>query len=357
MALTARIELTVGALRLDLALAVESEPLAVVGRSGAGKTTLLAALAGLRRPDRGRVELAGRVLLDTEAGVDVPVERRRIGLLFQEYALFPHLSVRDNVAFGGGGVRVDELIDRFGLARRADARPGELSGGERQRVALARALAAKPQALLLDEPTAALDAHTRDGVRSELRELLRELSLPVVLVTHDFEEAAALAGRVAVIEEGRLLQEGEPGELLAAPASPFVASFVGSNVLIGVAAAAEAGLTRIALEDGTAILSVDTARGPVAVIVHPWDVAVARRAGDDSALNRVAGPIGSLVPLGNRVRVRVRGLVGEITAASAQRLELALGEEVVLAFKATATRLLPLGSETGAVGGSPYTRA
>ena len=192
---------------LAVALDVGRGTLALVGPSGAGKTTVLHAVAGLVRPARGRVALDSEILFDSGAGVDLPPERRRVGLVFQDYALFPHLTVEQNVAFGGRE-RVRELLDRFRIMHLARAKPAELSGGERQRVALARALARDPAVLLLDEPMAALDAHTRAGVRAELQELLRELDLPAILVTHDFEDAAALADRVGVIAEGKVLQLG-----------------------------------------------------------------------------------------------------------------------------------------------------
>ncbi|MBV8257238.1 MAG: ATP-binding cassette domain-containing protein, partial [Actinobacteria bacterium] len=153
----------------ELALSLEvGGTTALVGPSGAGKTSVLRVIAGLVRPPQGRVALGDEVWLDTERGVALPPEERRVGLVFQEYALFPHLSVRRNVAYGAGGRPVDELLERFRIAHLADARPGELSGGERQRVALARALARDPEVLLLDEPLAALDAHTRTAVRAEL---------------------------------------------------------------------------------------------------------------------------------------------------------------------------------------------
>ena len=190
-----------------------------------GKSSVLRAIAGLLRPERGGSRSA-QAWLDTEARVDLPPERRSVGLVFQEYALFPHLDVRRNVGFGGRG-RVDELLERFRISHLANARPGDL--GERQRVALARALARDPAVLLLDEPLSALDAHTRGVVRAELAELLAELRLPTLLVTHDFEDAAALADRVGVIVEGRILQLGAAADLLAAPADAFVASFTGAN--------------------------------------------------------------------------------------------------------------------------------
>src|SRR5262249_38263518 len=154
----------------------------------------------------GVVTLGDTVLLDTSAGVDIAPERRRVGYLFQEYALFPHLDVRRNVGFGTrDSATVDRLLDRFGIATLAPPPLRQLSGGERQRGALARALAGEPAVLLLDEPLSALDAHTRADVRAELRELLTGLGLPALLVTHDFEDAATLADRVGVLREGTIL--------------------------------------------------------------------------------------------------------------------------------------------------------
>jgi molybdenum ABC transporter ATP-binding protein len=341
MALDVRLAHPLRAFGLELALVVESGTLALVGPSGAGKTTVLRAIAGLLRPRQGSIILDGETWLDTAAGVDVPPERRRVGFVFQEYALFPHMTVRANVAFGGSE-RVDELLERLRIGALAGAKPHAISGGERQRVALARALARDPAVLLLDEPLAALDAHTRSHVRGELRELLSGLDLPTVLVTHDFEDAATLADRVGVLVEGRLLQVGTPAELVAAPTDAFVASFTGANLLPGVAKPGRDGLTEVALDAGFLAYSTDAARGRAALAVYPWEVALARAAPDDSAVNHVWAPIASVVPLGNRVRVRVGPLAAEVTAASAERLGLREGDVVVASFKATATRLLPL---------------
>jgi len=233
-------------------------------------------------------------------------------------------------------------MERFRIAHLATARPGELSGGERQRVALARALARDPAVLLLDEPMAALDAHTRAGVRAELQELLRDLALPTILVTHDFEDASALADRVGVIAEGRLLQVGAPDELVAAPSDPFVASFTGGNLLHGFARPTREGLTEVVLDGGAVVFSTDSAEGRVGVVVYPWEVSIAHAAAADSALNHVSAPISSLTTIGNRVRVRVGPLVGEVTSTSAERLGLERGEIVVASFKATGARLVPL---------------
>jgi molybdate transport system ATP-binding protein len=324
---------------LALALDVAAETVALVGPSGAGKTSVLRAIAGLLHPERGRIALGAETWLDTTARVDLPPERRRVGLVFQEYALFPHLSVRGNVAFGGRD-RVDELLERFGIDGLADARPGAISGGERQRVALARALARDPGVLLLDEPLSALDAHTRRRVRAELREVLGDLGLPTLIVTHDFEDATSLADRVGVLVDGRLLQVGSPSELVAAPADAFVAGFTGANLLRGVASASSNGLTEVALDAGFTAYSADEARGRVALAVYPWEVSVARDAPDDSAVNHLRAPIASIVTLGNRARVRIGPVTAEVTTQSAERLGLREGEVVVASFKATGARLL-----------------
>ena len=278
--------------------------------------------------------------------VAVPPEDRRVGFVFQDYALFPHMSVAQNVAYGSRN-GTGELLERFGIAHLAQARPGELSGGERQRVGLARALARDPAVLLLDEPLSALDPHTRAALRLELKELLDELDLPVLLVTHDFHDAAVLADRVAAATDGRVRQIGTPSELVAAPADAFVASFTGANVLVGAARPGADGLTEVALADGGVVYSVDVALGAVEVAVYPWDVSVSRQPPHDSALNHVHGPITSLVVVGNRARVQVRGLVGEVTAASVERLRLEEGDVVVASFKAAATRLVERASPAG----------
>ena len=341
--LQADFTLPLRAFALELELDV-SRTVALVGPSGAGKTSLLRVIAGLLEPARGRVSLDGERWLDTEQGLSLPPERRRVGLVFQDYALFPHLTVSGNVAFGAGRRAVDELLERFRIAHLASAHPEELSGGERQRVALARALAREPAVLLLDEPLAALDAHTKSEVRHELAELLRELALPTLLVTHDYEDAAALADEVGVLVEGRLRQLGPPAELVARPRDAFVASFTGANLLRGHARRGEGALTTIRLESGEDLYSADEAEGDVGVVVYPWEVSIARsHAPDaDSALNVVRGQVGSLVEVANRVRVRVGPVTAEVTAASATRLELESGGIAYATFKATGTRLVPL---------------
>jgi len=322
---------------LDVELTVGREVVVLVGPSGAGKTTLLRAIAGLQ-PALGRISVEGDDWLDSARGIDLPVEQRSVGLVFQEYALFPHLTVRKNVEFGRKGGAA--LLERFGLATLADAKPRELSGGERQRVALARALAPDPAVLLLDEPLSALDAHTRGEVRSELQQLLREADRPTLVVTHDFEDAATLATQVGVVVQGRLRQLGTPAELVASPADPFVASLTGANVLRGRARRAQE-LTELELPTGELIRSTDPAEGDAVAIVYPWEVTLSRTSPDDSAQNHITGVVASLVPVGNRVRARVGPLTAEITTDSSERLGLQVGGTAVASFKATATRLLP----------------
>jgi molybdate transport system ATP-binding protein len=195
--------------------------------------------------------------------------------------------------------------------------------------------------LLLDEPMSALDAHTRSVVRAELHDLLRELALPTLLVTHDFEDAAALADRVGVLVDGRLRQLGTAAELLAAPADPYVARLAGANVLAGHASPAADGLTAVALDGGGTIYAADPGEGRVEVVVYPWDVTLALEPPPDSALNHVRGPILSVASLGNRARVRLPFVTAEVTSASVERLGLVTGRDVVASFKATATRVLP----------------
>jgi molybdate transport system ATP-binding protein len=342
-----------GALTLDVALACPAgECLALAGPSGAGKTSVLRVVAGLLAPEHGRVRCGEEVWLDTAAGIDVAPERRRCGYVFQEHALFPHLSAWRNVAYPLRDLsrrerraRAHDLLERFGVGALADARPRTLSGGERQRVAVARALARRPAALLLDEPLSALDARTRAAATRELAAVLRDAGVPALLVTHDFAEAALLGDRVGVVDAGRVVQLGTAAELAASPASAFVADFTGAVVLTGTARAAADGLTRVALDGGGEVTSTGAAHGPVAVGVHPWEIALAPAgaAPGDSAQNRVAVEVVSLTAVGNRVRVGLAApqpLSAEITEASARRLGLAPGVRAVATWKATSTRLL-----------------
>jgi ABC-type sulfate/molybdate transport systems ATPase subunit len=285
-------------IRVALTLAVGDEVVALVGPSGAGKTTVLRAVAGLHRPDRGRIACGGTAWFAGQDGdaptVDLAPERRSVGYVPQHHALFGHLTVRENVAFSGAdAATVSSLLHRLGIARLAAERPARLSGGERQRVALARALARQPQALLLDEPLAALDAHTRRVVRDELAAELRAFAIPTLLVTHDFSDAAALADRVAVIVDGTLRQLAAPAELLTAPADRFVVALTGGSTV------------RATQHHGRVELG---AGGELEVAVYPWDIEVRPGSGPAGALT---GTVAATTIEAGRLRVRVDDWIGE----------------------------------------------
>lgn len=228
-----------GALELRAELTVPDGPLVLVGPNGAGKTSLLLMLLGVLLPARGRIQLGERPLFDAERGINVPVEARQLGYVPQDYALFPNLSVRQNIEFALGctpqwtrgelAERSRQVLAELGLSALAERRATALSGGEKQRVALARALSVRPHALLLDEPLAAFDVYARRETRAFLSRYLAELGLPTIVVTHDAADARALGRRIAVLEAGRLVQAGTWAELEARPASRFVAEFVGED--------------------------------------------------------------------------------------------------------------------------------
>jgi molybdate transport system ATP-binding protein len=335
---------------LDVKLEVAAgECLALAGPSGAGKTTVLRAIAGLHRAQHAVVR-CGDELWDGP-GVRLAPERRRCGFVFQEYALFGHMRAWENVAYGLQGRRAARraeaiaLLGRFGAEDLGEARPRELSGGERQRVALARALARRPAVLLLDEPLSALDAATRADATRALHTLLAASGVPAILVTHDFAEAAVLADRVAVVERGRVLQEGDAASLAAEPRSGFVASFTGATTLRGAAHRRSDGLTEVALDGGGRVLAADAAVGRVAVVVRPWEVSLEPPgAAHGSALNHLDATVATITPAGNRVRVGLQAgqpLTAEITPAAVRHLGLEAGNAVVATWKATATRLVP----------------
>jgi len=274
---------------LRAALEVARETLVLIGPSGCGKSTLLSVLAGIRRADTGRIALDGQTLFDASAKIDRPPERRRIGYVLQQYALFPHLSVRDNITFGIRALspqerarRMDDAIALLRIASLLDARPTEISGGERQRVAIARALVTEPQALVLDEPLAALDVEHRSRIRLELRAILERLDKPTIVVSHDYEDARVLGDRIAVMNAGEIVQVGTPAELLRHPASEFVARFCGTNL-------------------------VDVMLGGVRVVAafDPWRATLSRT--PTGASHEFAGRVIDVARLGASLRVHVEG--------------------------------------------------
>nr|WP_034632400.1 ATP-binding cassette domain-containing protein [Cellulomonas cellasea] len=338
------------AFTLDVQLDVGAgEVLAVVGPNGAGKSTLLAVLAGLLRPSGGTVHLAGRALTHVDpAGrvhAAVPPEQRGVGLLGQDPRLFPHLTALENVAFGPRArgarpahARADAAawLDAVGLPDLAAHRPAELSGGQRQRVALARALAARPHALLLDEPVAALDAAHAPLVRQLLREQVARTGTTTVLVTHDVLDAVVLADRVLVLDAGRAVHHGPTGAVLAAPRDPFTAALAGVNLVVGTG---ERGAVRAAdgrllrgtdpVPDGVAAAAVFA---PAAVSVHTEEPVHA------SPRNVWPTTVVALEPRGAAVGVRTSGrpeVVADVTPASVAELGLRPGVPVWLSVKAT----------------------
>ena len=311
MTLTAEVVLTLGGLHLDVHLSVSDAVVAVVGPNGAGKTTLLRALAGLVPLTAGRVVIDDHVVEDPDAGVRVPPEYRHVGMVFQDHLLFAHLSALDNVAFGlrarhmprtaARRVAADWLA-RVGLADVAGQRPRQLSGGQAQRVALARALATEPTVLLLDEPLAAVDASARAQLRSILRQELRRYPGSRLVVTHDPIEAAALADRLLVLEDGRVTQEGELADVTAHPRSVWVATMVGLNLLSGVASG-----TTVALPGSQTLVTPTAHSGAVFAAFRPNAVTLHRTQPDGSARNTWAGQAIELYPAGDRARIRVDG--------------------------------------------------
>jgi molybdate transport system ATP-binding protein len=343
MSLDATIAVRFDRLTLDVAFRVASgEVVALVGPNGAGKTTVLRAIAGLVPLVGGRVALDGAVLEDAATGDYVAPERRNLGVVFQDALLFPYLSVLDNVGAGlrftGASrmvarTRAREWLGRLGIAELANAMPGALSGGQAQRVALARALAVQPRVLLLDEPLSALDVATRSEVRRELRRHLASFGGIRLLVTHDPIDALALADRLVVLENGRVVQSGSSLEVTAQPRSRYVADFVGVNWLRGRATG-----DVIELADGGRLTVPDTAPGDVFVVIHPRAVALHRHAPEGSPRNVLQGTILAADDEGTRVRVRLAvpfPLVAEITRAAATELALDRGGELFATVKAT----------------------
>jgi molybdate transport system ATP-binding protein len=337
----AQLEINIALARRSFELAVEleldAETIAVVGPSGAGKSSLLRTIAGLERPHRGRITLAEAVWLDTEDGVRLTPESRRVGYVPQDYGLFPHLTVAKNVRFAAKRYRPD-LLERLGIAHLAGARPPQLSGGERQRVALARALAREPRVLLLDEPFAALDTTTRAQVRDELAEELRKLQLPALLVTHSFDDACALAQRVAVLDHGCIAQFASPAELLRRPATATVASLTGANVLDGTAAPTADGST-IRLDGGGEVASSTSAEGRVQIAIHAWELEIVG-AGSSGLTDRVV----STRPQGGGVLIKLERFTVQTQPRQHPHTALTEGSTVGLRVAPADVRVL---AETG----------
>ena len=299
----------------DFQLSVErGEFVSFLGPSGCGKTTTLRMIAGFEFPDRGSITVDGKEI------TKLPPNKRNVGMVFQSYALFPNMTVANNVGFGmrvkkrpkdAINRRVSELLELIKMPEKADRYPYQLSGGQQQRVALARALAVEPQVLLLDEPLSALDAKIRISLRNEIRSIQRQLGITTVYVTHDQEEALSLSDRVVVMSEGRIEQIGPPADIYNFPATPFVASFVGTlNLIGGTVVEPSTGRLSIAGQEVRASKAIEAGREGTAITVaiRPESVEL----GEGGGTNRLRGTVEDVSFLGSIVRTRIA--LGEGTA-------------------------------------------
>jgi molybdate transport system ATP-binding protein len=343
MTLHADMRVALGAFALDVEIDVDpGEVLAVLGPNGSGKTTMLRALAGLVPIDGGVIRIGDQILDDPDRDIFVAPEHRPVGVVFQQYLLFEHLSALDNIAFGlrARGVarsearrRAHAWLERVGLAQHARSRPPQLSGGQAQRVALARALAIEPRMLLLDEPLAALDAGTRRQVRRDLRHHLEAFDGIRLLVTHDPVDAYALADRVAIFDNGTIAQAGTLAEITAHPRSRYVADLIGTNLIVGTIS--RDGLTTA---EGTQVAVVAEFSGPAFAVIRPQSITLSLHPADTSARNTFSGTVDDIDRLGDRVRVGVDApihLTAEITAKALDNLGLRPGDPVHATVKAT----------------------
>lgn len=343
MTLDAHIGRVLGALDLDVDLTVDvGETVAILGPNGAGKTTLFRCLAGLLPLDTGHLRLDGLSLDVPAAGVFVPPERRPIGVVFQDYLLFPNLNALENVAFGlrarhvqrrEARHRANQWLERVGLADHAHHRPGSLSGGQAQRVALARALATEPRLLLLDEPLAALDAGARGDVRRDLRRHLASFDGVRLLVTHDPVDAYALADRVVILEAGHVVQSGPLAEVTAHPRSRYVADLVGANLFHGTGHD-----TVVTTSTGARIVTADPVDGPTFAVIQPQAVALYTQPPSGSPRNVWAMTVADIDHQTDRVRIRLTGelaLVAEVTSLALTALAIHPGDHVWASVKAT----------------------
>lgn len=330
------------------------------GASGSGKTTTLKSISGLLRPDEGRISINDEVLFDSERRIDLPIRKRRVGYVFQDLALFPHLTALANVEFGMTGHprversnRAHQLMEALRIAHTANRKPREISGGEAQRVALARALSCQPRILLLDEPLSAIDEATKTGIISDLKSLNRELNLPIIYVTHNRDEAVSLGERVIVYEGGRVVANGEPVTVFGVPITTSVARLTGvENIFTGrvVNKSESAGTMTVEISDQTGSCNVDVpfgnqAKGEhVSVAVPAGDILLATEEPRSTSLrNRMSGRISAIDDKANRTLVRVQAGVtwnASVTRHSVQELGLKEGREVWLGFKTHSCYLL-----------------
>ena len=343
MSLSAKVHVSRGTFELFVDLEVaDGEVVAVLGPNGSGKTTLVRTLAGLESIGSGLVSIDGVGVDDPARRIFVPPERRRCAVVFQDYALFSHMSVLHNVAFGPrsrGATKLEskrrahEWLERVGLAGRGEDRTDQLSGGEAQRVALARALASDPRLVLLDEPMAALDVSARASVRSELRRHLSSFDGPSIIVTHDPLDAAAVADRLVIIENGLVVQHGTLREVTSRPRTPYVAELMGVNLVRGHMDA-----TILITLDGATLQTTSERQGDVFAVIAPRDVALYTSAPGGSPRNAWPSRVANIHHLGGRVRVLLDAplrIAAEITEGAIDEFALVEGSPVWASVKAT----------------------
>jgi len=383
--LIASLDTHLNTFHLELSFSAEvGKTTVLLGESGAGKSTVLRLLAGLLHPERGKIAFEGITYFDSERNLIIPPQQRPFGYVFQDYALFPHLSVFENVAFGLRAQhfsrqvirqRVGEALEQVRLTGLDERRPGQLSGGQQQRVAIARALALQPQLLLLDEPLAALDVQTRREVRQELRRILTQIGITTVFVTHQYLEALLFGHHILVLDHGQLIQQGDQRDLLERPRSSYLAELVGTNFFRGHVVRCETNRICIIqlsndhersieisamLEEHLQSDKVPNAGEEAYVVVDPRSITLYQNLPDSSARNVFRGEIVQLLHLGSSTsnveeddgRVRINMLLetatnsslpspqitAEITAASAARMKLMEGKTIYATFKATEAR-------------------
>ncbi|WP_020677376.1 ABC transporter ATP-binding protein [Geopsychrobacter electrodiphilus] len=352
--LRCRVQYPLAQYELVVDLTVKAGVTVLLGPNGAGKSSLLRLIAGLAKPRAGRIQLGERLLFDVLKKIDLPPEQRRIGMVFQDLALFPHLNARQNIAFGLRirslpkaeiENQVESILDKLGIGQLAERSVTTLSGGERQKVALARTLITGPQLLLLDEPTAALDPSSRGAIRRWLHQILGELQIPTLLVTHDSEEVAWFRKRVAVIENGQIVQRGSYHQLLREPQSDFVARFAGINLISGEVI--EQGSEKsFHSAGGTRLLGqfISVLPGPATLAVAPWEVSLFAEPPGGSPQNVIPGRVSERIVLGDRVRVTLLGkekLVSEISHRAWEKMgSFDTGSELYAVFKAREARIL-----------------
>ena len=347
MSLEVDVEHARGSFRLTARFSAAPGLTALFGRSGSGKTTLVDIVGGLVKPDRGRVAVDGQVLVDTERGVFVPRHRRRIGYVFQDSRLFPHLSVRRNLLYGrwfnrdSGGTAADlgSVVDLLGIGHLLERRPDSLSGGEKQRVAIGRALLARPQVLLMDEPLASLDEARRSEILPYIERLRDDMALPILYVSHSVAEVARLATTVVILTEGKVTAVGPVADIL-----PLADSGDGGSLLDAVVTRHDDAFQLSVLTSSAGELQVPRLNAPVGAAVRAYirgrDVMLSLRPPEEiSALNVLAGRVAAIVPAANGAQAEVRldcngaALTARLTAKSVQRLALAPGLPVYAVIK------------------------